>query len=132
MDGPARAAAPPQALAADRVYEAIFAAIVDHRLGPGTRLSGDPLFVRMLEELLPTSSLLMALYKAPGEPMCVAHSHRALLGVLDEGSGVRAATEMKRHLGEIERSLDRPTARQVPALGDVFGMYREGAAEQPG
>jgi DNA-binding GntR family transcriptional regulator len=96
------------------------------------RLSGNPLFVRMLEELLPTSSLLMALYKAPGEPMCVAHSHRALLGVLDEGSGARAATEMRRHLGEIERSLDQPTARRAPALRDVFGAYREGASPQEG
>ena len=43
------------------------------------RLSGNPLFVRMLEELLPTTSLLMALYKPAGEPMCVAHSHRVLL-----------------------------------------------------
>jgi DNA-binding GntR family transcriptional regulator len=46
------------------------------------RLSGNPLFVRMLEELLPTTSLLMALYKPPGEPMCVAHS-RVLLGKLE-------------------------------------------------
>jgi DNA-binding GntR family transcriptional regulator len=34
------------------------------------RLSGNPLFVRMLEELLPTTSLLMALYKPAGPPQC--------------------------------------------------------------
>jgi DNA-binding GntR family transcriptional regulator len=90
------------------------------------RLSGNPLFVRMLEELLPTTSLLMSLYKAPGEPMCVAHSHRALLAVLDGGSRAAAATEMRRHLNEIERSLDQPVARPVPALRDVFQAYREG------
>ena len=88
------------------------------------RLGGNPLFVRMLEELLPTSSLLIALYKAPGAPMCVAHSHPALLAALDAGSAARAATEMRRHLNEIERSLDAPAA---PALRDVFGAYREGA-----
>ena len=60
------------------------------------RLSGNPLFVRMVEELLPTTSLLIALYKAPGEPMCVAHGHRALLAALQDGSPAAAATEMRR------------------------------------
>jgi len=91
------------------------------------RLSGNPLFVRMLEELLPTTSLLMSLYKAPGEPMCVVHSHRALLAVLGGGTGAVAAAEMRRHLNEIERSLDQPVARPVPALRDVFQGYREGS-----
>jgi DNA-binding GntR family transcriptional regulator len=88
------------------------------------RLSGNPLFVRMLEELLPTTSLLMALYKAPGEPMCVVHSHRAVLAALD-GSAASAATEMRRHLNEIERALDAPLTRATPALRDVFAGYRE-------
>ena len=79
----------------------------------------------MLEELLPASSLLMALYKAPGEPMCVAHSHRALLAVLEQGSSASAATEMRRHLSEIERSLDEPAARPVAELRDVFAAYRD-------
>jgi DNA-binding GntR family transcriptional regulator len=95
------------------------------------QMSGNPIFVRMLEELLPTTSLLMALYKAPGEPMCVAHSHRALLAVLADANGAKGATgasaaaEMRRHLNEIERSLDMPAARVTPALRDVFGAYRE-------
>ncbi len=89
------------------------------------RQSGNPLFVRMLEELLPTSSMLMALYRAPGEPMCVAHSHQALLEVLNDRSSAGAATEMRRHLNEIERSLDRPLAHAPVAMRDVFGTYRE-------
>jgi len=89
------------------------------------QMSGNPIFVRMLEELLPTTSLLMALYKAPGEPMCVAHSHVQLLEVLAEGSGGAAATEMRRHLNEIERSLARPAARVAPPLRDVFKSYRK-------
>ena len=88
------------------------------------RMSGNPIFVRMLEELLPTTSLLIALHKAPGEPMCVAHSHRQLLAVLGAGAGPGAATEMRRHLNEIERSLDEPAARATPALRDVFKGYR--------
>jgi DNA-binding GntR family transcriptional regulator len=89
------------------------------------RMSGNPLFVRMLEELLPTTSLLMALYKAPGEPMCVAHSHRALLAALETKSATAAATEMRRHLNEIERALDTPLPRATPLLRDVFAGYRD-------
>jgi DNA-binding GntR family transcriptional regulator len=91
------------------------------------QMSGNPIFVRLLEELLPTTSLLMALYKAPGEPMCVAHSHERLLGVLKQHSGTGAATEMRRHLNEIERSLSRPARRAGPVLRDVFRAYREAA-----
>jgi DNA-binding GntR family transcriptional regulator len=88
------------------------------------RMSGNPIFVRLLEELLPTTSLLMALYKAPGEPMCVAHSHRKLLSGLERQTGSAAATEMRRHLTEIERSLSRPVAPLAPTLRDVFTRYR--------
>jgi len=88
------------------------------------RMSGNPLFVRMLEELLPTTSLLIALYKAPGEPMCVAHSHRAVLAALEGTSAAAAATEMRRHLNEIERTLATPR-HAAPALRDVFAGYRE-------
>lgn len=89
------------------------------------QMSGNPIFVRLLEELLPTTSLLMALYKAPGEPMCVAHSHRTLLEAIAKGgSGAVAATEMRRHLNEIERSLSAPAVPVVKPLRDVFKSYR--------
>lgn len=92
------------------------------------QMSGNPIFVRLLEELLPTTSLLMALYKAPGEPMCVAHSHRTLLQAIAQGgTGAAAGTEMRRHLNEIERSLSKPTPRVAAPLRDVFKSYRGGA-----
>jgi DNA-binding GntR family transcriptional regulator len=89
------------------------------------QMSGNPIFVRLLEELLPTTSLLMALYKAPGEPMCVAHSHRTLLQAIAQGgTGAAAGTEMRRHLNEIERSLSKPAVRVAAPLRDVFRAYR--------
>lgn len=89
------------------------------------QMSGNPIFVRLLEELLPTTSLLIALYKAPGEPMCVAHSHRQLLQVLAKGpTGAAAATEMRRHLNEIEKSLSQPVNKAAPPLRDVFKSYK--------
>ena len=89
------------------------------------QMSGNPIFVRVLDELLPTTSLLMALYQAPGQPLCVAHSHSRLLQVLDGASPASAAGEMRRHLGEIERSLSQPPAPPVAPLRDVFRPYRE-------
>ena len=91
------------------------------------QMSGNPIFVRLLEELLPTTSLLMALYKAPGEPMCVAHSHRQLLATLAGAAGASAATEMRRHLNEIERSLSQPALRKEAKLRDVFKAYKTAA-----
>jgi hypothetical protein len=67
----------------------------------------------------------MALYKAPGEPMCVAHSHVLLLEVLMEQGAAPAAAEMRRHLNEIERSLSVPAPQPTPALRDVFKAYKE-------
>jgi len=91
------------------------------------QMSGNPIFVRLLDELRPTTSLLMALYKAPGEPMCVAHSHRQLLTMLLDATGATAATEMRRHLNEIERSLAKPTTRASVPLRDVFKSYKVAA-----
>lgn len=88
------------------------------------QMSGNPIFVRLLEELLPTTSLLMALYKAPGEPMCIAHSHRQLLETLANATSGAAATEMRRHLNEIERSLAKPATRLATPLRDVFSAYK--------
>jgi DNA-binding GntR family transcriptional regulator len=74
------------------------------------QMGGNPVFVRLIEGLLPTTSLLMALYQSEGHPGCVTHRHAELINALQD-SGTRAATEMRRHLAELERSISvyRPT-----------------------
>ncbi len=84
-------------------------------------LSGNPVFLHMLDELLPTTSLLMALDLGGSRPVCVAHRHEELLAALAE-SGAAAAAEMRRHLSEIEQSLTR-------VRRDAFAAYRERAGE---
>ena len=68
------------------------------------QMSGNPVFVRLIEGLLPTTSLLMALYQTDGHPGCVAHRHVELIEALQDSSA-RAATEMRRHLRELELSI---------------------------
>ena len=83
------------------------------------QLSGNPVFLRVVDELLPTTSLLLALYQPAGWSGCVAHRHVELLAALERGSAP-AAAEMRRHLLEIERSL-------APRR-DPFAGYRDAAA----
>jgi DNA-binding GntR family transcriptional regulator len=68
------------------------------------RLSGNPVFLRVIDELLPTTSLLLALYPPAAGTGCAAHRHEDLLSAIERG-GAPAAAEMKRHLKEIEASL---------------------------
>lgn len=86
-------------------------------------MSGNPVFARMLDELLPTTSILMALYQQPGRPVCVAHRHVELLEALT-GPRAAAAAEMRRHLQELETAVTTPGAQAAP-VRDVFAAYRE-------
>lgn len=80
-------------------------------------LSGNPVFLNVLDELLPTTSLLMALDSGTTRALCVDHRHQELLTALVD-SGPAAAAEMRRHLREIEQALARPRR-------DAFAAYRE-------
>lgn len=91
------------------------------------QLAGNPVFTRLIGELLPTTSLLLLLYQRSHQPGCISHRHDDLIEVLRTGSPARAATEMRRHLAELEKSLQQAdaTAADGPALRDVFAAYRE-------
>lgn len=89
------------------------------------QFAGNPLFVRIVDELLPITSLLMALHQPLGQPGCVVHRHVELIAAL-QGTPHRAAAEMRRHLAELERSLESPVNADRP-LRDVFAAYRDPA-----
>lgn len=88
-----------------------------------TRMHGNPVFGRLLNGLLPTTSLLMARFKVDGGQVCVAHRHVDLIDALLRGSAP-AAAEMRKHLVELERSLvDTPVRGR--RLRDAFAAYRD-------
>lgn len=94
-----------------------------------TRMHGNPVFGRLLNGLLPTTSLLMARFKVDGGQVCVAHRHVDLIDALLRGSAP-AAAEMRKHLAELERSLvDTPVRGR--RLSDAFAAYRETPQPEP-
>lgn len=88
-----------------------------------TRMHGNPVFERLLNGLLPTTSLLMARFKVglDGAQVCVAHRHVDLIDALARGAAP-AASEMRKHLAELERSLTTGPSRR---RRDAFAAYRE-------
>jgi DNA-binding GntR family transcriptional regulator len=77
------------------------------------RMHGNPVFLRLLDGVLPITSMLMALSKAGGGQVCVAHRHVELIEALN-GSSSTAAAEMRKHLAELERALTRGVQALVP------------------
>lgn len=88
------------------------------------RMHGNPVMVRMLSGLMPTTSLLMARFKLHGGDVCVAHRHVDLISALLKG-GNPAATEMRKHLQELEQSLVEGPKPAPRPLRDAFARYRE-------
>ena len=91
------------------------------------RMHGNPVMVRMLSGLMPTTSLLMSRFKLHGGDVCVAHRHVDLISALLKG-GNPAATEMRKHLQELEQSLVQSPKPAERPLRDAFARYREPAA----
>ena len=88
------------------------------------RMYGNPVFLRMLTGLMPTTSLLMARFKLHGGQVCVAHRHVELIAALQKGAAP-AATEMRKHLIELEQALVAQPTPRGRRLRDVFAAYRD-------
>lgn len=93
------------------------------------RLHGNPVLERLLDSLLPTTSVLMSRFATRGQPACVAHRHIEVLQALARG-GPEAAGEMRRHLAELQRALTRADDTPARPLRDVFAGYREALREE--
>jgi DNA-binding GntR family transcriptional regulator len=88
-----------------------------------SRMHGNRLFTRQLDHLLPSTSMLMATHRVGGGPVCIAHRHSEMVAALRQ-SGPAAASEMRKHLKELQQSLTGARASSRP-LKDVFAPYRE-------
>jgi DNA-binding GntR family transcriptional regulator len=83
--------------------------------------AGNPVLTDFLTSLVSRTSLIIALYEAPGVPACATHDHWELIELIEAGDARGAADSMRRHLTEIERRLDLSTSEGPLDLNEVFG-----------
>jgi DNA-binding GntR family transcriptional regulator len=85
------------------------------------QMAGNPVLAGLLAKLIPQTSLLIALYHAPGSPMCESHDHVKLIEAVGSGEPARAALEMRKHLQEIEQRLTPRSSPQRARVAEIFG-----------
>ena len=82
--------------------------------------AGNPVLANVVSGLVSRTSLIIALYEAPGVPACPTHDHSELITLIEAGDGAGAAHAMSQHLTEIENRLDLSTKQGPLDLKQVF------------
>jgi len=80
----------------------------------------NPVLTNLVTSLVSRTSLIIALYEAPGVPACPTHDHSELISLIESADGAAAAHAMSQHLTEIENRLDLSTAQGPLDLNQVF------------
>jgi DNA-binding GntR family transcriptional regulator len=90
-------------------------------------LAGNRAIARFLRELVSRTSLIIALYEAPGESCCSFGDHAEIVAALVSGRAQLADRAMRAHLLGIEQRLrlDRSPERTVD-LQEALGTGRRG------
>lgn len=84
--------------------------------------AGNPVLADLVSSLVSRTSLIIALYEAPGMPACRTHDHSKLIDAIESGDGAAAAAAMAQHLAEIENRLDLTAAQGPLDLSAVFAQ----------
>ena len=100
-------------------------------VGSGLRLSGD-FHIRLsqlssnltlqsyLKELVPQTSLIIAMYQTPHHTLCSHQEHFDIIDIIASGDVVAAQDEMDKHLQRIEDKLDLESERSP---GDLYAAF---------
>lgn len=80
-------------------------------------VTGNPILINYLTELMTRCSLIVALYQPVGNAQCEHAEHRRILGYIAKGDVASARAEMGAHLRRLEDNiiLDRPPSAQTLA-----------------
>lgn len=99
--------------------EEIFLSGLFHiRLG---EYADSPVLLGFLKELIPRTSLIIALYQARTVNGCGTSDHRHLIEAIAERNDERAVALMNRHLSHIESHLNlRPAQKSTIDLGEIL------------
>jgi DNA-binding GntR family transcriptional regulator len=84
------------------------------------QFAGNPVLANLVTSLVSRTSLIIALYEAPGVPACPTHDHSELIALIEAGDGAAAAHAMTQHLAEIENRLDLSPKEGPLDLDEVF------------
>jgi len=74
----------------------------------------------IVRDLVSRTSLVIALYEAPGAPLCLSDDHEVLVQCLQAGDAERAGALMTAHLEAIESRLSLAKRGRPVDLGEVF------------
>lgn len=77
-------------------------------------LADSPVLLGFLRELIPQTSLIIALYQSRHVGGCGAPEHNALVEAMAQGEADRAAAQMSEHLERIESLLDLQQSDEQP------------------
>lgn len=102
-----------------------------HHVGSGLRLSGDfhvqlaqlsqnTTLIGYLKELVPQTSLIIAMYQTPHHTLCSHQEHFDLIDVIQSGDVEAAQSMMEQHLDNIEAKLDLGNERTA---GDLYAAF---------
>jgi hypothetical protein len=79
-------------------------------------MTGNPLIVRTLHEMVSRTAMLVAYHEA-GAPECGCAEHRAILSAIAARDPAAAGREMNLHLSLVETRLQAPVVR--PSTSDL-------------
>lgn len=88
-------------------------------------LTGNPLLLRYISEVVSRCSLIMARFGLPHSSDCAVNEHYELLEAFRNGDTQKAIRLMDHHIGAVEtRALpDEPS--EPPALGEILSRYAD-------
>lgn len=84
------------------------------------RLSGNERLLGYLSELIPQTSLIIAVYQAPHHNLCSHEEHFAIIDAIADGKVKQVQATMDRHLQHIEDTLNLDNER---SLGDLHAAF---------
>ena len=106
------------------------------QVGSGLRLSGDfhiqlammsqnTTLISYLKELVPQTSLIIAMYQTPNHTLCAHQEHFDLIDVIESGDVAAAQEMMDEHLCKVEAKLDLCDERSAGDLSAAFAHIRQ-------